>query len=88
MNRSNYTEWMFVLVVAFPILYMLGKTLFRYSFELDLLLVYTAVWISGPLLLLYSFLARRLAHKKKRSSLSLVAGMLWVGFMIFLVIKR
>ncbi len=76
-----------LILLAFPIFYMLGAKPLNYVETLNVWIVYCAVFAAGPCLLLYAFIARTKMQEKTVSSISLMVGGLWMGFEIILAIK-
>ena len=73
-------------LLAFPIFYLLGGRFFP-SFD-NAWIIYFAIFCSGPLLLLYTFLLRLMINEKTFSSIALLIGGLWVGFELIVFIKN
>lgn len=77
-----------LILLAFPIFYVLGAKPLNYVETQNILIAYFAVFASGPCLLIYAFIARRLMYEKIVSKIALTIGGLWMGFEIIIAIKN
>lgn len=80
MLRPHYTYIAILILLAFPIFYMLGARFFNYVATLNIWIIYFATFASGPCLLIYAFIIRTEAHEKTISLIALILGGLWTLF--------
>lgn len=87
MFRSHYAYIAILILFAFPVFYMIGAKFFNYVATVNIGIIYLAVFFSGPCLLGYGFVMRRIAHGKTISLVALILGGLWTISEIVIFIK-
>ena len=87
MIRPHYVYVAVLILFAFPIFYMVGAKIFNYVATVNIGIIYLAVFFSGPCLLGYGFITRRITHEKTVSSIALILGGLWLAFEVVIFIK-
>ncbi|WP_425291096.1 hypothetical protein [Spirosoma linguale] len=87
MLRSHYAYIAILILFAFPVFYMIGARFFNYVATVNIGIIYLAVFFSGPCLLGYGYVMRKIAYEKTVSLIALILGGLWTASEIVIFIK-
>ncbi len=82
-----YTATVVLILLILPIVFLFSMRFFNLFPAIDIWIVYFAVFCSGPLLLVYGFLARLSKGRELLSVIALSTGAVWIGFEVIILIR-